>query len=103
MERERKFLVRLGDLGLDDEAFEKFKDSDSMVQGIVDMYFEEDDGLVLVDYKTDYVTDISQLVENYALQLEVYRAALEKIENKKVKCAVIYSLKLGKYAEIMKR
>ena len=102
MERERKFLVRLGDLGLDDEAFEKFKDSDSMVQGIVDMYFEEDDGLVLVDYKTDYVTDISELVENYSLQLEVYRAALEKIENKKVKCAVIYSLKLGTYAEIMK-
>ncbi|MBP0962304.1 MAG: PD-(D/E)XK nuclease family protein, partial [Oscillospiraceae bacterium] len=102
MERERKFLVRLGDLGLDDEAFEKFKDSDSMVQGIVDMYFEEDDGLVLVDYKTDYVTDISQLVENYSLQLEVYRAALEKIENRKVKCAVIYSLKLGTYAEILK-
>ncbi|WP_044974465.1 helicase-exonuclease AddAB subunit AddA [Ruminococcus sp. HUN007] len=103
MERERKFLVRLGDLELNDAAFEKFKDSDSMVQGIVDMYFEEEDGLVLVDYKTDYVTDISELVENYSLQLEIYRAALEKTENKKVKCAVIYSLKLGKYAEIMKR
>ncbi len=102
MERERKFLVRLGDLELAGPAFEKFKDSESMVQGIVDMYFEEDDGLVLVDYKTDYVTDISELVENYALQLEVYRAALEKIENKKVKSAFIYSLKLGKYAEIMK-
>ena len=102
MERERKFLVRLGDLGLDDPAFEKFKNSDSMVQGIVDMYFEEDDGLVLVDYKTDHVTDMSQLVENYSLQLEVYRAALEKIENRKVKSAVIYSLKLGKYEEIVK-
>jgi ATP-dependent helicase/nuclease subunit A len=74
-----------------------------MVQGIVDMYFGEDDGLVLVDYKTDHVTDMSQLEENYSLQLEVYRAALEKIENRKVKSAVIYSLKLGKYEEIAKR
>lgn len=99
-ERERKFLVRISDLNTDEEEFSRYAGTDSMVQGIIDMYFEEDGGLVLVDYKTDNVSDMSVLVENYSLQLSLYSAALEKIENKKVKQRIIYSLKLGKYAEV---
>ena len=71
-----------------------------MLQGIIDLYFEEEDGLVLVDYKTDSVSDISKLIENYSLQLALYKAALEKIENKKVKRTVIYSLALGEAADV---
>ncbi len=100
MERERKFLVRISDLELENEYFRKFSGTDCMVQGIIDMYFEEDDGLVLVDYKTDNVSDMNTLVENYGLQLELYRGALEKTENKKVKQTVIYSLWLSQTAEI---
>jgi len=98
--RERKFLVRISDLELKGEEFRKFDSTGSMVQGIVDMYFEEDDGLVLVDYKTDSVTDILKLAEKYRTQLEIYRAALETMENKKVKQTFIYSLKLSQAAVI---
>lgn len=99
--KERKFLVKISDLKLPYDEFSKFSGTDSMVQGIIDMYFEEDDGLVLVDYKTDNVSDISLLVENYSMQLALYRAALEQMENKKVKQTLIYSLKLGETADVI--
>ena len=100
IEKERKFLVKISDLELSDERFSGFSGKDSMLQGIIDLYFEEEDGLVLVDYKTDSVSDISKLIENYSLQLALYKAALEKIENKKVKRTVIYSLALGEAADV---
>ncbi len=100
VEREKKFLVRICDLDTGREEFSRYSGSDSMVQGIIDMYFEEDDGLVLVDYKTDSVSDISVLAENYSLQLALYRAALEITENRKVKETYIYSLKLSKAVKI---
>ena len=92
--------MKISDLELSDERFSGFSGKDSMLQGIIDLYFEEEDGLVLVDYKTDSVSDISKLIENYSLQLALYKAALEKIENKKVKRTVIYSLALGEAADV---
>lgn len=100
VEKERKFLVKISDLNLDGDRFSEYNDTDCMVQGIIDLYFEEDDGIVLVDYKTDNVSDISVLAENYSTQLEIYKAALESIENKKVKAMIIYSLKLGSFIEV---
>ena len=43
---------------------------------------------------------VSFLAENYSKQLALYKGALEKMENKKVKQALIYSLKLGKWIEV---
>lgn len=100
VEKERKFLVKISDLKLADEQFSEYDDTGCMVQGIIDMYFEEDDGIVLVDYKTDNVSMVSFLAENYSKQLALYKGALEKMENKKVKQALIYSLKLGKWIEV---
>ncbi len=94
MEREKKFLMRISDLDLKGEAFEKYKNTDSMIQGVIDMYFEEPDGIVLVDYKTDNISDMSVLLSHYSLQLSIYRAALEKITSRPVKQTILYSLKL---------
>ena len=94
MEREKKFLMRISDLGLKGELFEKYKNTDSMIQGVIDMYFEEPDGIVLVDYKTDNISDMSVLLSHYSLQLSIYRAALEKITSLPVKQTLLYSLKL---------
>lgn len=93
--REKKFLMKISDLELPYEELKDFSGTGSMVQGIIDLYFEEDDGLVLVDYKTDNVQNTDELVEKYKMQLALYKSALEKIEKKKVKQTVIYSLKLG--------
>lgn len=75
-------------------------DSDALIllQGIIDAWFEEDDGLVLVDYKTDRVKEDGEniLLDRYQIQLFYYAKALAQITGKKVKEAVIYSLALQK-------
>ncbi len=67
-----------------------------LVQGIIDAYFYEDDGIVVVDYKTDYVERGEELLEKYGKQLHYYEIALEQLTGKKVKEKVIYSFCLGK-------
>ena len=75
-----------------------------MVQGTIDLYFEEEDGLVLVDYKTDYAGDVEEAVltlkERYAVQIQLYRRALKTITGKPVKLAGLYLLSYGKFVEI---
>ena len=75
-------------------------DSDALIllQGIIDAWFEEDDGLVLVDYKTDRVKEGGEniLLDRYQIQLFYYAKALAQITGKEVKEAVIYSLALQK-------
>lgn len=72
-------------------------DSDELVlvQGIIDSYFEEEDGLVLIDYKTDYVDFPQELVMRYKTQLDYYERALTQILKKPVKEKIIYSYRLG--------
>lgn len=65
-----------------------------LIQGIIDVFWEEEDGLVLLDYKTDKVKYPGQLVNRYKVQLEYYKQALEKMSHKKVKDVYIYSLTL---------
>ncbi len=64
-----------------------------LVQGIIDMYFEEEDGLVLVDYKTNRVRDPEELLAIYGPQLKMYRQALEQASGLPVKECYIYSFR----------
>ena len=56
------------------------------------MLFEEEDGIVLLDYKTDYVDDnnINEVIQRYKLQIKYYKDALEKITGKNVKESYLY-------------
>ena len=67
-----------------------------LIQGIIDAYFEEEEGLVVLDYKTDYVKTEEELVKRYEKQLQLYAEALEQLTGKKVKERLIYSFVLGK-------
>ena len=62
-----------------------------MIQGIIDVYWEEEDALVLLDYKTDRVSSPEELISRYQLQLDYYAEALERLIGKKVKEKLIYS------------
>lgn len=68
-----------------------------LVQGIMDAFFEEEDGLVLMDYKTDYVHSDAktELTAKYQVQLDYYRRALEQLTGKNVKEVWIYSFYAG--------
>lgn len=69
-----------------------------LIQGIIDAYLEEEDGLVLIDYKTDHIKPGQEevLVKRYRTQIDYYQRALEQMLGKKVKEKVIYSLSLQK-------
>ncbi len=69
-----------------------------LIQGIIDAWMEDDDGLVLVDYKTDRIGKGQEelLVKRYQVQLDYYKRALEQMVKRPVKEMVIYSLTLQK-------
>lgn len=69
-------------------------DEEILIQGIIDAYFEEADGLVIVDYKTDRAKEAAELVNKYQEQLKWYERALEQLTGKKVKEKLIYSFAL---------
>lgn len=65
-----------------------------LLQGVIDLYFEEDDGLVVVDYKTDHITahNKQHLIEQYRPQVAAYCQALAAISGQVVKEGFIYFL-----------
>lgn len=65
------------------------------VQGVIDVLFEEDDGLVLLDYKTDGGSDSSELAEKYRMQINIYASAVSQIMNRPVKEKYLYFFRLG--------
>lgn len=67
-----------------------------LIQGIIDAFFEEEDGLVLIDFKTDRIPKEEMLIERYTTQLDFYQEAIERLTYKKVKERYIYSFFFGK-------
>ncbi len=98
LHKESQFVMGIP-ASLMDEA-----DSDEpvIIQGIIDVWFEEDGELVLVDYKTDRVEEGNEqmLLDRYQIQMVYYAQALQQITQKKVKEAVIYSLALQREVEV---
>ena len=72
------------------------------LQGIIDCFFEEEDGIVLLDYKTDYVEEekVDEIIERYRAQLKYYKDALEKITEKRVKESYLYLFGIDKEVEV---
>lgn len=72
-----------------------------LIHGIIDGFLEEEDGLILYDFKTDYVDQnstiaIEKISKNYRGQMNLYREALENISGKPVKAAYLCLLSIGK-------
>lgn len=66
-----------------------------LIQGIIDVFFEEEDHIVLADYKTDRVRKPEELTERYKVQLDYYEEALERLTGKRVCEKLIYSFALS--------
>jgi len=73
-----------------------------LLQGVIDCYFEEPDGIVLVDYKTDYVPsgNVEIIRERYKVQIQYYARALEMLTGKLVKEKYIYLFWNGEILEL---
>lgn len=76
--------------GIDDEFV--------YVQGVIDCLFQEDDSLILVDYKSDRVTEdsVDQLVARYKVQLDLYCRAIENLLKRPVKERYLYLFALNR-------
>lgn len=80
---------------------DKFDNELIILQGIIDCFFEENEEIVLLDYKTDFVTEdnIASIKEKYKIQLDYYEKALNRMTGKRVKEKYIY---LFGYGELVK-
>ena len=112
MYREKPFVMGFSDDQLEAFGFaehttvlEKVSEELTLIQGIIDVFWIEKDGIVLLDYKTDRVDTEKELSERYAAQLKLYGEALNRVyENEtdaqgnplKVKERLLYSFRLGK-------
>lgn len=93
--REQPFVISVRA----EDVKEEFRSQEEiLIQGIIDAYFEEGEDLILVDYKTDRVSQRNpeELVNKYRIQLDYYAEALYRMTGKRVKEAYIYSTSLGR-------
>ena len=74
-------------------------DDPVFVQGIADCVFEEPEGLVLLDYKTDRVKTEEELLARYRQQLMFYKTAVARTLQKPVHAVYLYSFCLSKPCE----
>lgn len=99
IEREFKFsvLVSAKEL-LQTECTEKL-----LLQGVIDCYFEEDDGIVVIDFKTDKVTpqNYDDKISTYTTQIKTYASAIGRVSGKKVKNAYLYFFDMNREIEII--
>ncbi|CAM3437779.1 helicase-exonuclease AddAB subunit AddA [Marinicrinis lubricantis] len=84
------YVLKAGEVYPEAEA--SMTDEPVLIQGVIDCLFETKDGLVLVDYKTDTVAASGKhrIKEKYAVQIRLYRQAIEAILSQKVVEAYLY-------------
>jgi ATP-dependent helicase/nuclease subunit A len=82
-----------------DRVFDELADCDEelLIQGVIDLFFREDNELVVVDFKTDQVTpdNYEKLVSQYRVQIKLYQEALETINQAKIKASYLYFFDSG--------
>lgn len=91
--REKPFYIEVPSTSIIDELpVEIYENELIRIQGVIDCFLDEDDGIILIDYKTDYVDreNREKVINRYATQIYYYTMALEKITGKKVKEKYLY-------------
>lgn len=97
--KEKKFTVDIPVKSVYPEIEDDFGET-VMIQGIVDCAFIEDGEMIIVDYKTDRISNEAKLIEMYHEQVKAYKYAMEKITPYKVSKMYLYSFHLSKTVEI---
>ena len=79
---------------------ENIKNGNILVDGIIDLLLEKDNNYTIIDYKTDKVNTLEELVDLYKVQLDLYEIAIKNKYNAVYVDKYIYSLHLNKYIKI---
>ena len=73
-----------------------------LLQGVVDCAMIENDGITVLDFKTDYVTEetLSDLVDRYCIQVQTYAQAMARIYQKPIKASYLYFFRLNRFEAV---
>lgn len=73
-----------------------------LLQGVIDCFFETDEGITIIDFKTDYVNaeTLEEKAASYARQLDVYAYALERITGKQIMHKYLFFFAVGQAVEL---
>ena len=97
--REFKFSI------LDDASWygKDLQGEQVLLQGVVDCALMEEDGLTVLDFKTDRVamSDIPAVLEKYRGQVDAYAQALGRIYEMPVKAKLLYLFRLNTVVTVM--
>lgn len=94
--REKAFNIEISPGEVYPDQDYKDMDDKILLQGIIDCYFFEDDEIILLDYKTDYIdNNEKEKAEAYKIQIDYYTKALKTILGKNVKERYIYFFHSG--------
>ncbi len=96
LKREMRFVTALNAGFVLEECDADISEEPVIVQGAMDCVFIEENGVVIVDFKTDKVYNDEELKLRYKRQLDVYAEACKKIFGLQVKEKIIYSLFLDR-------
>ena len=97
LQREFKFsvLVDAGDFVHEAEG------EQMMLQGVVDCFVPENDGITILDFKTDRIdNDLWEKAAYYRPQLEVYGSALSRIYDLPIKKKILYFFNADQAVEL---
>ena len=90
--REKEFLLQ-----------KEIEGMPTIVQGVIDCYFEDEQGLVLIDYKNSWARDEAAeqvLIERYEGQIRLYAEALEAVLGRPVSEAWLYLFKSRRFIRV---
>lgn len=102
-EKAINYNIKLSQVYKECKEYKNAEDEKIMIIGIIDLFFETEDGLVLIDYKTDYIdkknqeNSIENLKKKYKIQLDLYQEAIERNSNKKVIKRGLYLFFINKF------
>ncbi|WP_058993918.1 helicase-exonuclease AddAB subunit AddA [Sarcina ventriculi] len=102
--RELPFITEIPVKRIEKDLIDKIFNNEKLrLQGIIDCFFEEDDGIVLLDYKTDYVENgkEKEILDRYKVQIDLYTETLERVIGKKVKERYLYLFGIDKEVKYM--
>ena len=81
---------------------EGLEDEQVLLQGVVDCALLEEDGITILDFKTDRVTEetVAAAADRYRLQVETYADALTRIYEMPVKARYLYFFSIDRFVEV---
>ncbi len=98
--REFRFTVKIKAGRVDPSLPPPLCGRDIILQGAVDLAFEENGTIVIVDYKTDRIKEINELKSRYSTQLLLYKEAMEQCTELPLAQCILYSLRLGEWIDV---